>query len=318
MPKNIRSPFNRLQKISHHPALKGIDKAPLKVYFRRTNSENIMQAAQLKTQVEQVIPAAFTFYPRVDRGSIPTGIAQIDGVVRGIPLHALTEICGNNLGYTKRLLLPWSGSLASSGKTSVLTSLLAQATRTRFCALVDATDSFDPASGQAGGIVLSRLLWVRCGKNRGPQTTRFSSAGVENRGPQNARFGPDGVENRGKLPPLEQAFKVTDILLQSGGFGLIAVDISGIPERFVHRVPLSSWFRFSRVIERQPAALVFLSQEPHATSCAGLVLRVTSNLPALSGNLFTQRDLNVEVVRDREKKPVSPEKRGFSFHTQWA
>ncbi len=67
---------------------------------------------------------------------------------------------------------------------------------------------------------------------------------------------------------------MADILLQSGGFRLIAVDLSGIPERVVRKVPLSSWFRFSRVIEKQSAALVFIAQEPHATSCAGLVLRV--------------------------------------------
>src|SRR5208282_3275644 len=142
-----------------------------------------MRAALLKAQIEQTLPAAFTVYGRKneDRGSLPTGIRQIDNAVCGVPLHALTEICGSNL--------------ASSGKTSVLVSLLAQATRAHFCALVDAGDNFDPASGHAAGISLPRLLWVRCG------TTRV------------------------KLPPLEQAFKVADILLQSGGFGLIAVDL---------------------------------------------------------------------------------------------
>jgi hypothetical protein len=237
---------------------------------------NTTTAAGLKSQIEQTFPAAFTVYPRKneDQGALPTGIAQIDNAVRGIPLHSLTEICGSNL--------------ASSGKTSVLVSLLAQATRDRFCALVDAGDNFDPASGHAAGISLPRLLWVRCG------TTRV------------------------KLPPLEQAFKVADILLQSGGFGLIAVDLSGIPERVVRRVPLSSWFRFSRVIERQPAALVFLTQEPHATSCASLVLRVTCGPPELSGNLLTQQNLHVEIMRGREKKPVRSERTGFSLHTQWA
>jgi recombination protein RecA len=236
----------------------------------------------LKTQIEAKLPSAFTVYPRQDRGAIPTGIAPIDKVVRGIPLHALTEICGSNL--------------ASSGKTSVLTSLLAQASRDRFCALVDAADSFDPTSGQAAGIHWPRLLWVRCGKSRV------------------------------KLPPLEQAFKVADILLQSGGFGLIAVDLSSLPERVVRKVPLSSWFRFSRVIEKQPAALVFIEQEPHATSCAGLVLRVTTEPAVFSGNLLTQLNLNVEVVRAHGKKPVcsekysgeSAEKTGFSLQTQWA
>jgi recombination protein RecA len=243
-----------------------------------------MLAAQLKAQIEQVLPAAFAFYPRQDRGSIPTGIAQIDNAVGGVPLHALTEICGNRPGSPDdAVFVGWGGNMAYSGKTSVLLSLLAQATREHFCALIDAADGFDPASGQATGIDFSRLLWVRCGKNKI------------------------------KLSPLEQAFKVADILLQSGGFGLIAVDLSGISERVVRKIPLTTWFRFSRVIERQAAALVFLEQEPHATSCAGLVLRVTSDLPSLKGNLFAQRDLNVEIVRSREKKPVASEKKKFCF-----
>lgn len=233
-----------------------------------------MNAALLRTQIEEKLPSAFTVYRRIERGSIPTGISQIDDAVQGVPLHALTEICGSNL--------------ASSGKTSVLTSLLVRASRDHFCALVDAGDSFDPGSGQAAGIHLPRLLWVRCGKNRV------------------------------KLPPLEQAFKVADILLQSSGFGLIAVDLSGIPERIVRKVPLSSWFRFSRVIEKQAAALVFIEQEPHATSCAGLVLRVSAEPAVFSGNLLTQFNLNVQVVRGRERKPVRSERSGFSLHTQWA
>jgi recombination protein RecA len=241
----------------------------------------------LRAQIEEKLPSAFTVYQRQERGSIPTGIAPIDEVVQGVPLHALTEICGSNL--------------ASSGKTSVLTSLLAQASREHFCALVDAGDSFDPASGHAAGIYLPRLLWVRCGKSRV------------------------------KLPPLEQSFKVTDILLQSGGFGLIAVNLSGISERIVRKVPLSSWFRFSRVIEKFPAALVFVAEEPHATSCAGLVLRVgTAGGPVpFNGNLLRQLNLNVEVVRGRGKKPVCseryseraenfPERTGFSLSAQWA
>jgi len=245
-------------------------------------SSEVPRSQILRSQIEEKLPSAFTVYRRQERGSMPTGIAQIDEVVQGIPLHALTEICGSGM--------------ASSGKTSVLTSLLAQASCDHFCALVDAGDCFDPASGQAAGIHLPRLLWVRCGKSRV------------------------------KLPPLEQAFKVADILLQSGGFGLIAVDLSGIPERVVRKVPLSSWFRFSRVIEKQPAALVFIEQAPHATSCAGLVLRVTSEPAALTGNLLTQMNLKVEVMRGREKKSVCSEKcseqsagrTGFSLRTQWA
>ncbi len=125
-------------------------------------------------------------------------------------------------------------------------------------------------------------------------------------------------KSRVKLPPLEQAFKVADILLQSGGFGLIVVDLSSLGERIVRKVPLSSWFRFSRVIEKQAAALVFIEQEPHATSCAGLVMRVAAEPGEFSGNLLTRFRLKIEVVRGQDKKPIRSEKSGFSLRTQWA
>jgi len=188
-------------------------------------------------------------------------------------MSALTEICGSEL--------------ASSGKTTVMISLLAQATQKHFCALVDANDSFDPSSALAAGVNFCRLLWVRCGKNQS------------------------------KLKPMEQAFKTTDMLLQSGGFGLLVVDLSSLPERLVRKVPLTTWFRFSRVVEKQRAALVFLSQKPHATSCAGLVLHLKTNPAVWSGNLLTQFRLEAEIVRSREKKPTQSAKPGFSVPSQW-
>jgi len=234
-----------------------------------------VDAALVRAQIEKKHPSAFTTYTHEYRGSIPTGISAIDSIVPGVPLHVLTEICGSGI--------------ASSGKTSVLASLLAQASRDRFCALVDASDSFNPQTGHAAGINFSRLLWVRCEKSKV------------------------------KLRALEQAFKVTDILLQSSGFGVIAVDLSGIGERIMRQIPLSTWFRFSRVVEKQPAALVFIEQEPHATSCAGLVLRVQSEPMALSGKLFTRFEIQAEVMRDSTaRKPVGSVRSGFTLKTQWA
>lgn len=205
---------------------------------------------------------------------MPTGIPQIDSVSSGIPISALTEICGRGL--------------ASSGKTTVMISLLAQATQKYFCALVDANDSFDPSSAQTAGVNFSRLLWIRCGKNQS------------------------------QLKPMEQVFKTTDMLLQSGGFGLLLVDLSSLPERLVRKVPLTTWFRFSRVVEKQRSALVFISQQPHATSCAGLVLHVKADPAVWSGNLLTQFQLQAEVLRSREKKPTQTAKPHFSVHSQWA
>jgi hypothetical protein len=231
-------------------------------------------ATALRASIEAQIPSAFAVYRRPEQKTIATGIPQIDRATGGIPSGALTEICGS--------------SLASSGKTTVLISLLAQATQKHFCALVDAEDSFDPASALAAGVNFSRLLWVRCGKSKS------------------------------RLKPMEQAFKTADMLLQSGGFGLIAVDLSSLADRLVRKVPLTTWFRFSRVVEKQPAALVFLTQQPHATSCAGLVLGLKAKPATWSGKLLTQFNLEAEVLRTREKKHAQSAKPVFSAQAQWA
>ena len=108
-------------------------------------------SALLRSQIEARIPSAFVVSKPQSREFIPTGVAAIDNLTGGVPVNAMTEICGSRV--------------ASSGKTSVLMSLLAKATmQERFCALVDGCDGFDPASGEAAGINLSRLLW--CGVER--------------------------------------------------------------------------------------------------------------------------------------------------------
>ncbi len=228
-----------------------------------------MTSAPVRALIEARIPSAFATHKHSESRTILTGIPEVDSLTGGVPISALTEISG-------------------IGKTSVLVSLLAQASNDHFCALVDARDSFDPVAAEAAGTDFSRLLWVRCGKTRQ------------------------------KLRPLEQAFKVTDMLLQSCGFGLIVVDLSDIAEKVVRNIPISSWFRFSRVVEKQQTALVFVEQQPHATSCAGLVLKLSTAPEIFSGRLLTRLTLNADVIRTRERKraqSVTPE---FSINAQWA
>jgi hypothetical protein len=78
---------------------------------------------------------------------IPTGFAALDALLGGgVPRGQITELVGR----------------ASSGRTSVVFSLLAEATtRGEIAAYIDATDCFDPESAQKAGIALQRLLWVR-------------------------------------------------------------------------------------------------------------------------------------------------------------
>jgi hypothetical protein len=229
----------------------------------------MMSTLALRAEIETRIPYAFATYRRPEQRTIWTGIPEIDALTGGVPMHALTEICGR-------------------GKTSVMASLLARASHEHYCALVDAKDAFDPAAAEAAGADMSRLLWVRC------STTKE------------------------KLRPLEQAFKVADMLLQSSGFGLIVVDLSDIAEKIVHNVPASSWFRFSRVVEAQPTALVFVAQRPHATSCAGMVLQLAARPATFSGKLLTNFNLNAGVLRTREKKGVQLAIPDFSIKARWA
>src|SRR5690348_7121149 len=125
-----------------------------------------------------------------------------------------------------------------SGKTSLLISALASRTAaSEVCALVDARDAFDPQSAEAAGVKLEQLLWVRC-RN------------------------------------VDQALRSTDLLIQGGGFGLIALDLGDTPPQIVRYVPLQVWFRFRRAVESTPTILVLLEQESNAKTCASLVLEL--------------------------------------------
>src|SRR2546430_6740920 len=96
------------------------------------------------------------FQQRVEVELQPSGVMELDAVLGGgFPRGSLVELCGP----------------ASSGRTSLAFSLLAQATeRQEACAFVDVSDSLDPISLAAAGVELPRLLWIRCGEtaDRGP------------------------------------------------------------------------------------------------------------------------------------------------------
>ena len=127
-----------------------------------------------------------------------------------------------------------------SGRATLLLSALASGTaHAEACALVDGRDSFDPHSAEAAGVKLERLLWVRC-RN------------------------------------IDQCLQATDLLLQGGGFGLIAIDLSVLPPKSVRYVPLNVWFRFRRAVENTSTIVLLVDQESNAGTCASLILRLAS------------------------------------------
>ena len=223
---------------------------------------------------------------------VPWGIAALDTLTGGLPRGSLTEVCG----------------ATSSGRSSVLLAAMAEMTRRQeVCALVDASDSFDPHSAAAAGVDLRRLLWVRCSRSSnqlsavsgqpdlqfaiGNLQRGFAAGGLINHKSDGRRPIADNhnqqssIGNRKlavRLAPVEQALKAADLLLQGGGFGMVAVDFGDIPPADARRVPLTSWFRFRRVVENTSTALLVLEQEPYARSCASLVLRLDARLSASS------------------------------------
>jgi len=127
----------------------------------------------------------------------------------------------------------------SSGRTSLLLSALAVATRQEeTCALVDCNDTFYLWSAKTAQVDLDRVLWVRC-------------------------------NNR-----LERAFKATDLLLQSGGFGLVVLNLADVAAKCVRRIISSWWFRFRRSLENTPTALVVITPIACVRSCARMILEV--------------------------------------------
>jgi recombination protein RecA len=73
---------------------------------------------------------------------------------------------------------------------------------------------------------------------------------------------------------LEQALRVTDLLLQAGGFSCIVLDMGSLNAEYALRVPLATWFRFRAAAERLQSNVLLLTQHACSRNSAGLVLRL--------------------------------------------
>ena len=109
-----------------------------------------------------------------------------------------------------------------------------------------------------------------------------------------------------------------------GGFGVIAIDLGNVDEKLVRKIPLTTWFRFARVMEALPSALVILLPYSAAQSCAALTLNLAasaqwSGTDAVSHTrLISNVEFKVEVGRTRTKKAVQSASNNFTVRPQWA
>jgi RecA/RadA recombinase len=101
---------------------------------------------------------------------------------------------------------------------------------------------------------------------------------------------------------IEQALRVTDLLVQAGGFSAIVLDMGSLAPEHASRVPLATWFRYRAAAEKSQASILLLTQYACAKSSAGLVLRLRpGNTLREEATVFTGVEYCVEVARERFK-----------------
>ena len=156
--------------------------------------------------------------------------------------------------------------------------------------------------------------------------------------PQRKIFKPIEFNRRQTLRPapvkplarIEQALRVTDLLLQTGGFSAIVLDLGSIAPEHTTRVPAATWFRFRAAAERTQASILLLGQHKCAQSSADLVLRMASADPLNDErNIFPGISHCVEIVRQRfpvsatnvismRKPPQADRQAAWQNRTVWA
>jgi recombination protein RecA len=231
-----------------------------------------VESALRERKLDRTLTTALAPLERVDPSAlVPMDVAPLDACLRGgLPRGHLSELAGPR----------------SSGRMTLLLQMMAAATgRGEIVALVDTLDRLDVTSAAAAGVDLSRLLWIR-----GQEITGRASP-----------LGPAGPIERA----LDRALKALNLVLQAGGFGVVAIDLADVPLAAIRQIPFNTWMRVQRVIEGSDTACVLLASEPLARSAGGLTVTLAGHA-TWDGASDRSRRLSGIAVRTRV---VSPRKR---------
>jgi hypothetical protein len=136
---------------------------------------------------------------------------------------------------------------------------------------------------------------------------------------------------------LEQLLRAADLLLESGGFGLIALDLGDLPPQTMRRIPLTTWFRFRRAVEHTPTVLLAIERQSIAGSSSSLLIKLGPIKSGAPGNWVSEQpmdsqfpapthaqllnglEITAELVRSRlDRKPVRSAEITFASKTAWA
>jgi len=240
---------------------------------------------------------------------IPSALTPLPRLVFPVALTGIPELDallngGLPVGAISEIVGP-----ECSGRTSLALTFVAAMTQAgKVCAWVDVSDTLHPESAAALGVDLSRLLWIRCGAV---------------------------APNRKSWSRLEQGLRVSDLLLQGGGFSCIVLDLGSLSAEYALRVPLATWFRFRAAAERLQSNVVLLTQHGCSRNSAGLVLRLEAlRLEALRldpgselsqhSTIFTGLQHRAELTRQRSnvlplrKPPQNVQAAQWQAKTVWA
>jgi recombination protein RecA len=324
---------------------------------------------QIEASLAERIPSALTPMARVPYPVAPTGIPEIDLLLHGgFPVGALSEVVGPECSGRTSLALAFIASMTQAGKVCAWVDVSDTLHPESAAAMgVDlsrllwvrcgsspvpsppaAVRGFKvkPTSPTGGGghprmeanglsAAVSDMLGPaqiapRCAE---PLHKPRPQGKKQNHGPQPAKLPAASIKTapRGKSwARLEQALRVTDLLLQAGGFSCIVLDMGSLNAEYALRVPLATWFRFRAAAERLQSNVLLLTQHACSRNSAGLVLRLEpGSVLAPDSTIFTGLEHRAELARHRfpqspgnvfplRKQPQSVPTAQWQGRTLWA
>jgi hypothetical protein len=249
--------------------------------------ESALRARKLDRTLTTTLPS----WEWMDPASLlPMDVPLVDACLRGgLPRGQLSELSGPG----------------SCGRMTLLLQLMSAATqRGEIVALIDTCDRLDVASAAAAGVDLDRLLWVR-GSGSGARDSGLGTRKTWNSETRNRELPDPGSRIPDPDRVTDRALKALNLVLQAGGFSLVAIDLADVPPVRLRQIPFTTWPRVQRVIEGSDTACVLLTPEPLARSAGGLTLSLAgrSTWTGVSdrSRLLQGVDLRVRVVSPRKR-----------------
>jgi hypothetical protein len=214
----------------------------------------LAESALRSRKLDRTLTTALPPLDRVDAAAlVATDVAVLDSCLGGgLPRGHVSELAAAARPGMSR-------HVQTAGRTTLLLQMMAAATRRgELVALIDACDALDVASAIAAGVDVRQFLWVRGTAPVSPPAMVHPATTIDR--------------------ILDRALKAVTLVLQAGGFGLVAIDLADIPGVILKRLPFTTWLRVQRMVEGRDTACVLVVPEPLARSAGGVTLSLHESI----------------------------------------